>query len=125
MWQRDAGMQRILVVDDSADTTELLRFILERRSYNTRVVETRDAQALAAVAEFSPHVIIADYIMPGMSLQEFFDAVRTINPQMQFVMISGRLDKASIFTKELGIPLLAKPFEPKALYGILEQITKS
>ena len=58
--------KRILVVDDRARDTRLLKLYLERT--NDYVVrEENDARsALSAAEEFQPHLILLDVMMPGM-----------------------------------------------------------
>src|SRR2546423_8409805 len=58
--------KRILVVDDRASNTRLLKLHLERT--NDYVVrEENDANAaLSAATEFEPHLILLDVMMPGM-----------------------------------------------------------
>lgn len=58
--------KRILVVDDQASDTRLLKLYLERT--NDYVVrEENNARAALSVAEqFQPHLILLDVMMPGM-----------------------------------------------------------
>ena len=57
---------RILVVDDQASDTRLVKLYLERdNDYVVR--EVNDAKAaLSAAEEFEPHLILLDLMMPGM-----------------------------------------------------------
>lgn len=58
--------KRILVVDDRASDTRLLKLYLEQtEEYEVR--EENDAKAaLSAAEEFEPHLILLDVMMPGM-----------------------------------------------------------
>lgn len=61
---------RVLVVDDDSDTRDLLRQQLERA--NWQVAEARNGrEALAAMAEAVPDLIILDLMMPEMDGFEF------------------------------------------------------
>jgi CheY-like chemotaxis protein len=54
---------KVLVVDDDADTRDLLEWVLKRAGAEvTAVSSARDA--LAAVDASSPHVIVSDIAMP-------------------------------------------------------------
>lgn len=55
---------RVLVVDDNIDTLELVTVILEQ--YGTEVITAASAaEALEAIAQFVPHILISDIAMPG------------------------------------------------------------
>jgi len=57
--------KRILVVDDQASDTQLLKSYLER-SDEYLVREENDAQAaLSTAEEFQPDLILLDVLMPG------------------------------------------------------------
>src|SRR5688572_6969454 len=78
--------KRILVVDDRASDTRLVKLYLERT--NDYVVrEENDAQAaLAAAEEFEPHLILLDVIMPGMDGGELAACFQA-NPKLKAVPI--------------------------------------
>src|SRR5438477_81636 len=57
---------RILVVEDDADTRELLKTILERCGAEVRTVGSSDA-AMAEIAKRIPDILISDIGMPGES----------------------------------------------------------
>ena len=66
---------RILVVDDEPDTLELECLVLEAQG--AKVLCTDSAtNALAALSDFRPHVLISDIAMPGMDGCRFIAAVR-------------------------------------------------
>lgn len=67
--------RRILVIDDEADTRELLKFFLE--SQHAIVVSVASAQAaIAQLATFQPDLIISDISMPEMDGYQFMRQVR-------------------------------------------------
>jgi CheY-like chemotaxis protein len=58
--------KRILMVDDEAAFTRMVKLNLEKTGLFEVREENRAMAALAAAREFKPHVIILDVIMPGM-----------------------------------------------------------
>ena len=109
-----AGRKRILVVDDNASDTQLLKRYLEgTKDYLVRE-ENDDELALATAEEFQPHLILLDVLMPrvgGAALAARFKA----HPKLKAVPI---VFLTCVVTKEevamcggqIGkYPFLAKP----------------
>lgn len=68
---------RVLIVDDSADVRELLTVLLTQ--YGVKVVAVASAEeALAAVKELRPDVLVSDIGMPDMDGYELIRQVRTL-----------------------------------------------
>ena len=55
---------RVLVVDDEADAREVMRFMLERGGAQVRIADSA-AEALDAIREERPDLLISDIGMPG------------------------------------------------------------
>jgi CheY-like chemotaxis protein len=71
----DSGAGDVLVVDDDADTRELLRRALEHEGMTVReAADGRDA--LARVAERKPGLVLLDLMMPVMDGFEFLRQLR-------------------------------------------------
>ena len=116
---------RVLVVDDNHDAAEVLRMLLESGGFNAEAV-TSGAEALTAIPEYRPDVILMDIGMPGMSGH---DVARRIREQPQFnditlVALTGwgqeedrRESKASGFDHHL-----TKPVNFKVLKDLLATI---
>lgn len=102
---------KILIIDDSKDTRELLALHLRNSGY--RVETAEDAVAAGhCVAESVPALIICDFKMPFMDGIDFIAALRadaTI-PDMPVVFITAREHAAELSGKTFGFPLLTKPF---------------
>lgn len=110
----DTEKKRILVVDDQAQNTQLLKRYLEQ-SIDYVVREENDAErALAAAEEFQPHLILLDLMMPGMDGGELAACFQA-SPKLKAVPIVFLT--AAITKKEVdagdgrigGFPFLAKP----------------
>jgi CheY-like chemotaxis protein len=106
--------KRILVVDDKASNTKLLKLSLEQT--NDYVVrEENDAKAaVAAAEEFQPHLILLDVMMPGMGGDELAASFRA-NPQLKsvpIVFLTAAVTKREVEARGGqfgGFPFLAKP----------------
>ena len=106
--------KRILVVDDHASDTRLVKCYLERND-DYVVREVNDAQmALPAAEEFEPDLILLDVLMPGMDGAELASSFKA-NPKLKGVPI---VFLTCVVTKEqvrlcggqIGeYPFLAKP----------------
>ncbi len=58
--------KRILIIDDEASFTRMVRMNLEKTGEFEVKEENRAAHALAAAREFKPDLILLDVIMPSM-----------------------------------------------------------
>jgi CheY-like chemotaxis protein len=79
---------RALVVDDDADTRQLIRTVLEQQG--AEVVEAasgEDALALARQAGFD--LLLADIAMPGMDGYELIAEIRNARPSIAAVAVSA------------------------------------
>ena len=63
---RELMARRVLVVEDDADSAELLGFLLEHAGYQATVVRSA-AAALETALAFQPHVALIDIGLPGVN----------------------------------------------------------
>jgi CheY-like chemotaxis protein len=120
-------MTRLLVVDDSADTRESMKLLLERAGYRVELAEN-GAQALAAQRRRAADVLITDIFMPETDGLETIEAFKREFPQVKIVAMSGGgvrvggtvyLETARIAGADA---MLRKPFEMKALLEALRAL---
>ena len=76
---------RILVVDDELDIREFVQYNLVKEGYEVACA-TNGREAVAMAAEFRPHLIIMDMMMPVMDGREACRALRA-NPLTAKIMI--------------------------------------
>lgn len=66
---------RILIVDDSEDSTEVLSIMLTHKGHDTRVANSSTA-ALQVAEQFTPHVAVLDIGLPEMDGYELAARLR-------------------------------------------------
>ena len=125
----EAQQRRILVVDDKASDTQLVKLSLERTNEYI-VKEENDAKAAVAAAEaFQPHLILLDVMMPEIDGGELAAAFQN-HPLLKSVPIVFLT--AAVTHKEVdagrglvgGRPFLAKPIVLTELIACLDQQLK-
>ncbi len=83
---------RVLQVEDSALDAELVLGELEADGieYQSRLVED-EAQFLAELESFEPHIVLSDLSLPGFSGQQALDLLRQRDQETPFIFISATL----------------------------------
>jgi DNA-binding response OmpR family regulator len=110
--------KRILIADDEPNIVVSLEFLMKQRGYDIRVVSD-GAEALKAVAEFHPDLILLDVMMPRVSGYDVCQKVRE-NPEwkdIKIVMLSAKGRDVEV-TKGLAIgadAYVTKPFSTRDL----------
>jgi CheY-like chemotaxis protein/two-component sensor histidine kinase len=115
--------KRILVVDDNRDGAESIAMLLGMRGHEVRVAYD-GAEALRAFDDFSPHVLLLDIGMPGMSGYEVARRLRAA-PASEGVLIVAMTgygqDEDRRRAREAGFDHhLVKPVEFDVLFALLD-----
>jgi CheY-like chemotaxis protein len=119
-----SSAQRVLVVDDSADTAELLRTVVERAGYVPRIASSaRDA--LAAAPEFRPHVALIDIGLPDMDGYKLTKLLRA-QPELhscRFIAVTGHTSPSAVARSiAAGFEAhLSKPVTADELLAVIAQ----
>ena len=105
-------IERILIADDDAVIREGLRRVLSGAGYDVETVSNGRA-ALERLEAERFKLLITDLKMPGMSGLEVLRAIRTRQPELPVVLITGyaAIDNAVEAMKNGATDYLAKPFE--------------
>jgi len=107
---------RLLIVDDEAVIRDGLKRILEAESF---AVETCSSgyDAIERMQQQAFDLIITDLKMPGMSGIEVLITVRTLQPDVPVILITGyaTIDTAVEAMKNGAADYLSKPFTPDVL----------
>jgi two-component system, NarL family, response regulator DevR len=95
----EAAPIRILLCDDHELVRMGLRRLLETEDDLEIVAEASDAQeAIAAVEEFHPDVVVMDVRMPGRSGIEACREIRSAFPDTHVLMLTSFADDEALFT---------------------------
>lgn len=88
-----AGPIRVLMLEDNPDDADqMLRELLRAGlAVKHKRVEVR-GEFVWALAEFEPHVVIADYSLPSFDGRAALGIVRSKHPDIPVIMVSGTLD---------------------------------
>ena len=79
---------RIEIIDDDIAVREALLLVLEADGHEVRAADSGDA-GVALAAEFDPHIILTDIIMPGCEGIETILLLKSRHPQMKIIAMSG------------------------------------
>ncbi|MDD2367137.1 MAG: sigma-54 dependent transcriptional regulator [Desulfuromonadaceae bacterium] len=110
------GKTRALIIDDELVIREGLKRILEEESF---VVESCASgyHAVEMLQQSDFDIIITDLKMPGMSGMEVLKSVRTLQPDIPVILITGyaSVDTAVEAMKNGASDYITKPFVPNLL----------
>src|SRR2546428_9862512 len=87
-----ADVYRVLVVDDDPNVASMLSDMIETFGYRTATASNA-VQALRAVREFLPHVVLLDIRMPGIGGDTVLVRLRTSTPSLPVIMVTGNRDE--------------------------------
>lgn len=91
---------RILVADDDPDILEYLKEFLGGKGYSITTVSS-GAEALTAVENERPHLVLLDIVMPGMNGLEALQRILEIDPTIGVIMLSA-VDDYKVVKKAIG-----------------------
>ncbi len=118
-------MQKILIVDDSATTRQIIGFCLRNAEYE--VVEAVDGRdALEKLKAHKVQLMLTDLYMPHLDGLELAKLVRAIE-QYRFLPILVLTTEAKIDRKAEGQAAgvsgwFVKPFEPTQLIKVIKRL---
>jgi DNA-binding response OmpR family regulator len=117
--------KKILIADDEPNIVVSLEFLMKQKGYAVRVANTGE-DALAAIGEFGPDLILLDVMMPRMSGYDLCQRVRE-NPAWQaikIIMLSAKGRDIEV-TKGMAVgadAYVTKPFSTKDLIAKVQEL---
>jgi DNA-binding response OmpR family regulator len=120
----DASVGRVMVVEDERDLARLVRDYLENARFEVRMCHT-GAEAVVAVRDFAPDVLVLDIGLPGIDGFEVCRQVRAFSP-CHVLMLTARDDEVD---KIVGLSLgaddyVTKPFSPRELVARVQAMMR-
>ncbi len=117
--------KKLLLVDDEADLTELLKSIFEPRGFVC--MTARDGEAAIKIArEKHPSLIIMDLIMPKMDGIETYKALKADRKTRDLPILVYTAQDPEVVIKKGEealdvIDFILKPFDTRSLISIVEK----
>jgi len=113
---------RILIVDDNEELTWAVQIMLEGEGFEVRSA-TSGQDAYSAFLEFKPDLVITDIQMPGENGLELMEHIRTLDPTVRTIYMSGDLNSFWSPLEEekrrYPVSFLEKPFSKRELMGLV------
>ena len=119
---------RILIVDDEPDIRKLLKIRLELAGFKCLAASNGD-EALRAVREFNPSLVILDLVMPGKDGLQTYKEFKS-RPDLKEIPIIVYTAQNVDLVAEKGfeameiVDFVLKPFDSKALIYLIENTLK-
>jgi DNA-binding response OmpR family regulator len=114
-------MPIVLVVEDHADTLDLIAEMLGRLSYQVRTAVTA-AQAVRSVQTERPDAILLDVKLPDASGVAGLEQLRRVLPAVPIIMLTANTDAAVAreTLKRGAFDYITKPFDVERVRSVLE-----
>ena len=117
--------KRVLIVDDEAPILQSLSGILIDEGYQVATAAS-GAEALAAMSNDLPDLVLLDIWMPGIDGLETLEKIKAAYPQVQVVMISGHgtIETAVQATRLGAFDFIEKPLSLDKILLTVENALK-
>lgn len=112
-----ASKMKIMIVDDSPITRQVLRTILAQHGWTLVAEAQNERDALAQLAAAPVDLILLDWSMPGMDGMSFLRAYRTTDTNTPIIAITLDAHRPELIEAiEAGLSnYVVKPFTPDGL----------
>lgn len=118
--------KRILVVDDEASITRMLKLNLEQTGEYQVATENVSVAAVAAAERFMPDLMLLDVMMPGLDGGNLASQLQS-RPQLKgvpIVFLTAAVTREEVRQRAGlvgGLPFLAKPVNLQEVLACLQQ----
>jgi len=119
---KSSSVKTILVVEDDTDIGSFLVQAISQETPHQAMLVTDGFQALKALTNIRPNLLILDYHLPSMNGIELYDRIQEMNrhDNLPTILISARLPKQEIAKRK--ITGMAKPLELDEFLQTIEQL---
>jgi DNA-binding NtrC family response regulator len=114
---------RILVIDDEPDVCQVIVAALGTHDFNVRTISdpTQVGAALRTPPAEAYHLIILDYVLPGLEPDQVFAWLRDHQPDASIIVVTGypSIDSALSCLRHRTYDYLTKPFTVEQLRQVV------
>lgn len=112
--------QRVLVIDDEKTMLMAISRLLTRHGFEVDCASS-GPEALSRFQKGRWDIVLTDLLMPGMRGDVLATMLRTIDPVVPILLVSGSVDLAAATVPFAGI--VRKPFSVEMLLEAIRQVT--
>jgi FixJ family two-component response regulator len=120
---RCAKEVRILVIDDDEATCKVMESALATHDFQVRTVSdpVKVEQTLQTPPNEPYHLIILDYVLPGLQPDQVFGWLRDLQPEASIIVVTGypSIDSALSCLRNRTYDYLTKPFQVTQLRQVV------
>jgi DNA-binding NtrC family response regulator len=117
-------MIRILIIDDDRHMRSVCARALSKEGWSVLSAESGD-EGIGKIKDSKEKidVVLLDQLMPGMSGMDVLAQIRTINPDLPVVIITGSAteETAAEIVRKGAADCLPKPFTPEDLRKVVRK----
>ena len=116
---------KVLLVDDEQEFVTTLAERLELRGMHVEIA-TDGEMALSIIETDPPQVVVLDVMMPGLGGMEVLQRIKTMDPNIQVILLTGRGSWDGIQgIREGAYDCLMKPIQIEELMQIMTDAVES
>ncbi len=121
------GNKRILIVDDDKNILYMLENSLTQIGADYQILTTMDSsEAIELIQKYTFDVVVADYMMPGITGVDLARAIRRVSPDTQVILMTAYgTTRLKDTTKFVGIDgYVDKPFSIDEIHAVIQETVK-
>ncbi|AMV28476.1 Transcriptional regulatory protein TcrA [Gemmata sp. SH-PL17] len=124
---QSSGDIHILILDDDPHTCAVIQAALNNRDFVTEVVSDPMMVESALSSGRRYHLIVLDYVLPGLEAEQVFGWIRDHQPDANIVVVTGypSVDSAINCLRAKTCDYLTKPFQIEQLREIVYRCLES
>ncbi len=124
---QSSGDIRILILDDDPATCSVIQAALANRDFVIDVVSDPSLVESALARPHHYHLIVLDYVLPGLEPDQVFSWIRDSQPDANIVVVTGypSVDSALNCLRARTYDYLTKPFQVDQLREIVFRCLES
>jgi len=119
---KETMQKKLLIVDDEQSILDSLTRALNGQGYEL-LTSPDPLKALELVKTETPPVVITDLKMPGMDGLALLEQIKSVNPHIQVVVITGHgsIDEAVSAMKKGAYDFIPKPFNRQEITAVVNR----
>jgi DNA-binding response OmpR family regulator len=117
-------LYKLLIIDDDTDLTEMLKLLLEPKSFTVMAANSGE-EGIATAKRWNPDLIILDLFMPEMDGWQVCKSIRVFSKAP--ILVLSAMNKPGLITRALdegADDYLIKPVSSNVLLAHLNNLTR-